>query len=72
MAKPPIKVVKDAANPEPIELLAKSIVEISDGFAKLNAASLNRRAIVTLLMDMIPSGQITRSQINLFSTICRD
>lgn len=63
--KPPITVVKDAANPEPIELLAKSIVEVSKAFEWLNNGPLTRRAIVLLLHDRIGAQHINKSQIEL-------
>lgn len=65
MGKPNITVVKDAVNPEPLELLAKSIVEVAEGFEQLNRSTLNRRAIVVLLQDGIGQGKISKSQINL-------
>lgn len=65
MGKDQIKVVKDAANPEPLELLAKSVVEVAEGFEQLNRSPLNRRAIVVLLQDGIGVGKISKSQINL-------
>lgn len=65
MSKPTITVIKDAANPEPLELLARSVVEVAEGFEQLNRSSLNRRAIVVLLQDGIGAGKISRSQINL-------
>ena len=67
MNKPAIKMVKDADNPEPIELLAKSVIQVSDGFkAVLNASPrLNERALVVLLQDLIGAGNITKTQIKL-------
>ncbi len=38
-------------NPEPLEVLAKSIIEISDAFKKIQAGPLQRRTIVLLLKD---------------------
>lgn len=65
MSKPNITVVKDAANPEPLELMAKSVIQVAEGFEQLNRSSLNRRAIVVLLHDGIGQGKITKTQINL-------
>lgn len=65
MAKPTIKVVKDEINPEPVELLAKSIVQVADGFQKLLDSSLNQRALIVLLHDGIGQGHITKAQIKL-------
>jgi hypothetical protein len=57
--------VKDAANPETVEVLANSIIEISDAFRKLKDGPLTQRAIVTLLQDGIGVSKITRHQIEL-------
>ena len=43
-----VKVVKSKP-PESTEILARAIVEISDGFAKLMKGGLNQRAIIVLL-----------------------
>ncbi len=46
-----VSVKLNEKDPEPIELIAKSIIEIADGFAKINASKLNRRALLILLKD---------------------
>jgi len=38
-------------NPEPLELLAKSIIELSDSFIKIQNGPLQRRTIILLLKD---------------------
>ena len=60
-----IKIKKDEENPEPIELLAKSIIQVSDGFEKILSGSLNKKAIVVLLQHGIGTGNITQQQIML-------
>lgn len=65
MAKANIRVVKDGINPEPVELLAKSIVQVADGFQRLLDSSLNQRALIVLLHDGIGQGHITKAQIKL-------
>lgn len=52
-----ITVKVNEENPEPMELIAKSIIEISDAFDKINKSSLSRRAIVLLLQDITKLGQ---------------
>jgi len=42
---------KDETNPEPIEIIAKSILDIAEGMKKLNSTRLNREALVTLIWD---------------------
>jgi hypothetical protein len=44
-----ITVKVDEENPQPMEILAQSIIELSDGVKKLLAGSLNRRALIILL-----------------------
>lgn len=56
--KPTIKVKKNEESPEPIELLAKSIIEVSEGFEKINKSGLNRRGLIVLLQDMIGAKHI--------------
>jgi hypothetical protein len=58
MSEKPIKikvVQKQNADEIPIEIIAQSIKEIADGFQKIMAGKLNRRALVLLLKDA--SGQ---------------
>lgn len=50
MATTPV-VKKDPANPEPDELIAASIIKISEGMQAINKGPLNRRAILVLLKD---------------------
>lgn len=49
---PEIIVKKDEVNPEPLEVIAKSIIEVADACAKMNSSKLNRRAILLLLKDL--------------------
>jgi hypothetical protein len=49
MAKVTVK--PDDQNPEPIEVLAKSIIDLADKFDRINSSKLNRKAIVLLLHD---------------------
>ena len=65
MTKAQIKITKDQQNPEPVELLAKSIVQVAEASEKLLNAGLTRRAIVVLLQDGIGSTKITKNQIRL-------
>lgn len=63
--KPMIKIKKDEEAPESVELLAQSIVQVSDGFAKVLSTPLTQRALIVLLHDGIGQGKITKSQIKL-------
>lgn len=48
----PIKVKQDEENPVPTEVLAKAIVDISDGVTKLLQGGLKERALLVLLNDI--------------------
>jgi hypothetical protein len=63
--KKPIKIIKDDQNPESAELLAKSIIQVANGFNQLLNSNLKNRAIEVLLLDMIGQGKIGRGQIRL-------
>ena len=56
-----VKIVK-SEEPESTEILADSIVRISDGFRELQASGLNRRGLVTLLHDSC-RGNVSKKQI---------
>lgn len=47
-----IRIIKNEENPETPELLASSIVRISESFKKLESQGLTRHGIVTLLKGM--------------------
>jgi hypothetical protein len=59
-----ITVKVNEENPEPLELLAKAIIDVSEGFEKINSCRLTRRAIVLLLQAAIGGGRVTFQQIN--------
>jgi hypothetical protein len=44
-----VKVTEE--NPEPLELLAKSVIELSDAFIKIESSPLKRHTVVLLLQD---------------------
>jgi hypothetical protein len=46
-----IAVKSDEQNPEPLELIAKSIIELSDAFKKIEEGPLAEKTIVLLLQD---------------------
>ena len=59
----PVKVITDTENPEPVEIIAKSILQIAEGFAKLTKSGLNERALIILLQSHIGAGNINQTQI---------
>lgn len=60
-----IKIKKNEENPESVELLAQSIIQVADGFEKLLSSKLSQRAYEVLLQDCIGAGKITKQQIRL-------
>jgi hypothetical protein len=58
-----ITVKTNEENPEPMELIANSIIEISDAFKKLGNSRLKKRVIVLLLFDMLKSRGVGINQI---------
>jgi len=60
-----IKIKKNEEHPEPIELLAKSIIQVAAGFEKLNKTPLKQRTIIVLLQDGIGVSNISKGQIKL-------
>jgi len=60
-----IKIKKDEENPESVELLAKSIIQVAEGFAKMLNSPLTQRALIVLLHDGIGQGRISKRQIAL-------
>lgn len=61
----PIKVTKTEGAEESVELLASSIVQVAEGFQKIERSGLNRRGLVALLREGIGHTKITNQQINL-------
>lgn len=51
MPKQTITVKSSEENPEPIELIAQSIIDISDAWKKIENGRLAKRAIVLLIKD---------------------
>lgn len=47
-----IVIKKNEKNPEPMELIAASIIEISNAFKKMNSSQLKPRTIYLLIKDM--------------------
>lgn len=61
--KPEVLTVKqDAKNPEPLELIAQSIIDIANAWKKIQNSGLTKRAIVLLIQDADKS--LTQSAIS--------
>lgn len=65
MKKERIRIKKSEENPESTELLASSIIKVSNAADKLLKGGITRRAIAILLQDGIGATKITKSQIHL-------
>lgn len=57
-----ITVKVDEANPEPIEILAQSIIDVSEAAKKMLSGRLKKYTIVLLLQNAC-GNRVTRSQI---------
>ncbi len=65
MPKKNIKIIKDPIDPESVELLAQSIVQVAEGFEAVGKSPLTQRALIVLLHDGIGASKITKGQIKL-------
>ena len=60
------KIVKDENDPESMELMAKSVIQISDAFDEIQKnGMLKQRTIILLLHDLIGVNKINKTQIAL-------
>lgn len=60
-----IKIKKDETSSESTELLARSIVQVAEGFEQLTKSGLTQRALIVLLQDGIGMAKINKEQIRL-------
>ncbi len=60
-----IKIKKNEEQPESVELLAQSIIQVAEGFEKVINSKLTERALIVLLHDAIGTAKITKAQIKL-------
>ena len=60
-----VKIKKTEGSEESAELLAKSVVQVAEGFQAMLRTPLQQRAIICLLHDGIGQGKITKGQIKL-------
>jgi predicted Fe-Mo cluster-binding NifX family protein len=60
-----ITIKKNEENPESVELLAQSIIQVAEGFEAVLSSKLTQRALIVLLHDGIGTAKITKSQIKL-------
>jgi len=64
-SKQTITVKTNEENPEPIELLAEAIIEISNAYKKIQNSRLKKRAILLLIRDMTTYPQMGLKEIEL-------
>ena len=60
-----IRIKRNEENPESAELLAQSVIQVADGFAKVLSTPLNQKAIVTLVRAGIGESKITKGQVEM-------
>lgn len=65
MKKQTITIKTNEENPESIELIAQSIIQVSEAFEKINRSPLKRKAIVLLIQDAIGATKIGKKEIEL-------
>lgn len=63
--KQTVTIKSNEENPEPIELVAASIIKISEAFEKISNSGLRQRTIVLLLHDAIGPTKIGKKDIEL-------
>ena len=66
MGKQNIVIKTNEENPEPTEIIAKAIIQVSEGIEIMNKSRLTRRAIALLIKDSLPSSaKLGLNDINL-------
>lgn len=65
MTEKNIKIKKNKENPESVELLAQSVIQVAEGFKKFLSTSLTQRALIVLLHDGVGQAKISKKQIKL-------
>lgn len=64
MNKQTVTIKTDKENPEPLDIIAKSIIEVAAAFERINASKLKRRAVILLIKDALPSScKVTTREI---------
>lgn len=61
--KQTITVKTNEENPEPVEVIAQSIITISEGIEKINQSRLKRRAVLLLINDITGVGLTTIEKV---------
>ena len=60
-----VRIKKDELKPESVELLAKSVVQVANGFNKLFEIGLTKSCILILVRGIIGESKITKSKVRL-------
>ncbi len=63
MSTQTIKIKTNEEDPESVELIAESIIQVSAAFEKINKSRLSRKAIILLLQNYIGVNYISKKQI---------
>jgi hypothetical protein len=69
MKRPRVTVQRDEINPEPITIIARDIMSISDAMRKIDKLALSRIALVALIHDQT---KISKRTINVVLDSIRD
>ena len=60
-----ISIKKTEGAEESVELLAKSVIQVAEGFERMKDSPLTQRGLIVLLHDGIGTSKITKTQIKL-------
>lgn len=58
-----ITVKTNLENPEPVELIAQSVIDVSDAFKRIAQNGLQKRAIILLIHDIVKNKGVNMTQI---------
>lgn len=58
-----IKVQQNVENPEPVEVIARAVIDVAEAFKKISAGRLKRHTIVVLIKDQTGLSQRDINQV---------
>lgn len=50
-----VKIKSNEENPEPLEIIAKAIIDVSEAYEKIQKSRVTERVIVLLIKDCLPN-----------------
>lgn len=60
-----VNVKTNEENPEPVEIIAQHIIQVSEAFGRIQQSRLSERAILLLIRDSIPGSGPSLNDIRL-------